>query len=213
MLDPSCADITSRILETLGSLGYREDHPAVVRALDYLWRTQEPQGCWYGRWGVNYLYGTWQVLQGLKALDFSMNHPQVRKAADWLESVQRADGGWGESCASYDDKTWMGRGESTASQTAWAVLGLTAAGRANSAAARRGIEFLMDSQRADGTWDEAAFTGTGFPRVFYLKYHLYRVYFPLMAIARYQSAVGRLPAEAPGALACRVPALPKPLEI
>ena len=110
MLDPSCADITARVLETLGTLGYRADHPAIARALDYLWATQEPQGCWYGRWGVNYIYGTWQVLQGLKAIDFPMDHPAIRKAADWLESVQQADGGWGESCRSYDDPQLDGPG-------------------------------------------------------------------------------------------------------
>ena len=138
MLDPSCADITARILEILGALGYRADHPQVARGLDYLWRTQEPEGCWYGRWGVNYIYGTWQVLQGLKALDFPMDHPALAKAADWLESVQQADGGWGETCASYDDRSLMGRGEPTASQTAWAVLGLISAGRAGGDAVRRG---------------------------------------------------------------------------
>jgi squalene-hopene/tetraprenyl-beta-curcumene cyclase len=213
MLDPSCADITARVLEMLGTFGYRADHPAVSRALDYLWRTQEPQGCWFGRWGVNYIYGTWQVLQGLKALDFPMDHPALRMAADWLESVQQADGGWGESCRSYDDPRWMGRGEPTASQTGWAVLGLIAAGRARGDAARRGIEYLLATQNADGTWDEALFTGTGFPRVFYLKYHLYRINFPLMALSRYQAAVGRLPVDAPAALATRIPALPRPFDV
>jgi squalene-hopene/tetraprenyl-beta-curcumene cyclase len=213
MLDPSCADITARILEILGTLGYRRDHPAVVRALDYLWRTQEPQGCWYGRWGVNYIYGTWQVFQGLKALDFPMDHPALEMAADWLESVQQPCGGWGESCRSYDDPSWMGRGEPTASQTAWAVLGLTAAGRAEGEAARRGIDWLLANQQPDGTWDEAPFTGTGFPRVFYLKYHLYRVYFPLMAVSRHQAAIGRPTVEQPGALASRIPAMPRPLDV
>ena len=189
ILDPSCADITARVVEMLGVLGYRRDHPAIARALDYLWKTQEPEGCWYGRWGVNYIYGTWQVLLGLRAIDFPMDHPRARRAADWLESVQQADGGWGESCRSYDDPSWMGRGEPTASQTAWAVLGLIAAGRARGESVRQGIEFLRATQRPDGTWDEPEFTGTGFPLVFYLKYHLYRVYFPLMAIARYQAAV------------------------
>ncbi len=189
MLDPSCADITARILEMLGLLGYRADHPQVARGLDYLWKTQEPEGCWYGRWGVNYVYGTWQVLQGLKALDVSMDRPALIRAADWLESVQQADGGWGETCASYDDRSLMGQGETTASQTAWAVLGLIAAGRTDGTAVRRGIDYLVRNQRSDGGWDEVPFTGTGFPKVFYLKYHLYRVYFPLMALARYQSAL------------------------
>ena len=128
MLDPSCADITARILELLGTLEYRAGHPSVDRALEFLWKTQEPEGCWYGRWGVNYIYGTWQVLQGLKALDFPMDSPALVKAADWLESVQQASRGWGESCLSYDDPSQMGIGEPTASQTAWAVLGLVAAG-------------------------------------------------------------------------------------
>ncbi|HWE38367.1 MAG TPA: squalene--hopene cyclase [Isosphaeraceae bacterium] len=211
MLDPSCADITARVLEVLGGLGHRADHPAVARALDYLWRAQEPQGCWYGRWGVNYIYGTWQVLLGLRAIDFPMDDPRAARAADWLESVQQADGGWGESCASYDDPTWMGQGAPTASQTAWAVLGLLAAGRTRSQAVRRGVQYLLDTQQADGTWDEDSFTGTGFPRVFYLRYHLYRVYFPLMALARYRAAAGRL-TQSPHQ-ASRIPALPRPLEI
>src|SRR5690606_31750067 len=127
MLDPSCADITARILEILGTLGYRGDHSAVARGLEYLWNTQEPEGCWYGRCGVNYIYGTWQVLLGLRAIDYPLDDPGVRRAVDWLESVQQPCGGWGESCASYDDPALKGTGEPTASQTAWAVLGLMAA--------------------------------------------------------------------------------------
>ena len=213
MLDPSCADITARILELLGALGYALDHPAVARALTYLFRTQEPQGCWYGRWGVNYIYGTWQVLQGLNALRFPMDDPRIQKGAAWLESVQQASGGWGESCRSYDDPAWMGRGDPTASQTAWALLGLIAAGRAESPSVARGIHYLTTTQCPDGTWDETAFTGTGFPRVFYLKYHLYRNYFPLMALSRYQAVASALPSETPGALASRIPALPRPFEV
>ena len=131
MLDPSCADITARVLELLGTLGYRADHPSVARALDYLWRTQEPEGCWYGRWGVNYIYGTWQVLQGLAAIDFpdgSSGDPT--RPSDWLESTQQPSGAWGETCRSYDDPQLKGTGEPTPSQTAWATLGLIAAGRA-----------------------------------------------------------------------------------
>jgi squalene-hopene/tetraprenyl-beta-curcumene cyclase len=188
MLDPSCADITARILELLGVLGYRSDHPQVARGLEYLWRSQEPEGCWFGRWGVNYIYGTWQVLQGLKAIDFPMDHPAIQRAADWLESVQNEGGGWGETCASYDDRSLMGQGEPTASQTAWAVLGLIAAGRTDGAACRLGIAYLQDTQREDGGWDERNWTGTGFPRVFYLKYHLYGITFPLMALGRYKAA-------------------------
>jgi squalene-hopene/tetraprenyl-beta-curcumene cyclase len=216
ILDPSCADITMRIVELLGLVGFKKEHPAIVKALDYIWKTQESQGCWYGRWGINYIYGTWQVLQGLAAIDFPMDHPNVRRAVEWLESVQQVDGGWGESALSYDDPTWMGRGEPTASQTGWALLGLISAGRVKSDAVRRGIEFLVDTQGADGTWVEHAFTGTGFPRVFYLKYHLYRVYFPMMAMARYQAAIGRIATpinSTPGALASRIPAVPRSLEV
>ncbi len=189
ILDPSCADITARILELMGVVGYREDHPAVRRAIDYLWETREPEGCWYGRWGVNYIYGTWQVLLGLQAIEFPMDHPYVSAAADWLEAVQQEDGGWGESCRAYDDRSWIGRGVTTASQTAWAVNGLIAAGRADSSAVVRGIEFLLRNQKEDGTWDEPQFTGTGFPSVFYLRYHLYRSYFPLMALSRYRTVM------------------------
>ncbi|MFO0889750.1 MAG: squalene--hopene cyclase [Isosphaeraceae bacterium] len=210
MLDPSCADITGRVIELLGTLGYPKDHPAIARGLDYLWRTQEPQGCWYGRWGVNYIYGTWQVLQGLKALHFPMNHPALVKAADWLESVQQPCGGWGETCESYDDPALMGTGTPTASQTAWAVLGLVAAGRASGEAARRGIRFLLETQSEDGGWEEPTYTGTGFPRVFYLKYHLYRIYFPLMAVARYRRALARSHGHSTPALASRIPAQPLP---
>jgi squalene-hopene/tetraprenyl-beta-curcumene cyclase len=212
MLDPSCADITARIIELLGTLGYRTDNLAIARALEYLWRTQEPEGCWYGRWGVNYIYGTWQVLQGLKAIGFPMNHPRLAKAADWLESVQQSCGGWGETCRSYDDPGLKGTGTPTASQTAWATLGLIAAGRGAGEVVRRGIQFLIDTQVADGSWDEAPFTGTGFPKVFYLKYHLYRVYFPLMAICRYRRAVEGPLHRSPPALACLIPAQPHPLD-
>ena len=204
MLDPGCADITARILEMLGTLGYRADNPQVAKGLEFLWRAQEPEGCWYGRWGVNYVYGTWQVLQGLRALEFPMDHPALRKAADWLESVQRPDGGWGETCASYDDRTLMGQGETTASQTAWAVLGLVAAGRAESESTLRGVQYLIDTQKPDGSWDEAPYTGTGFPKVFYLRYHLYRIYFPLMALSRYHDALknaSEAEAERQGAMA------------
>jgi squalene-hopene/tetraprenyl-beta-curcumene cyclase len=212
MLDPSCADITARVIELLGALGHRADHPAIARGLEYLWRTQEPQGCWYGRWGVNYIYGTWQVLQGLKAIHFPMGHPALVRAADWLESVQQPGGGWGESCRSYDEPALMGTGTPTASQTAWAVLGMIAAGRATGEAVRKGIDFLLRTQSADGSWDEASFTGTGFPRVFYLKYHLYRVYFPLMAISRYRKAIARPLGHSAPSLACRIPAQPMPLD-
>ncbi|MBI3463963.1 MAG: squalene--hopene cyclase, partial [Planctomycetes bacterium] len=185
MLDPSCPDITARVLEALGYYGFGVEHPQVARALVFLHRTQEREGCWPGRWGVNYLYGTWQVLQGLQKIGFDMRQPLARRAVAWLQQVQQPGGGWGETCRSYDDPLWKGRGEATASQTAWALMGLMAAGCGDSAAVGRGVEFLLRTQQPDGTWEERWFTGTGFPRVFYLKYHLYRVYFPLMAMGRY----------------------------
>lgn len=192
MLDPSCVDITLRIVELLGTLGFKADHPAIVRALDYLWKNQEPEGCWFGRWGVNYIYGTWQALQGLKAINFPMNDPRVVKAVAWLKAMQQPSGGWGESCATYDDPSLKGKGTVTASQTAWALLGLISAGQAQSEAVQRGIAWLQTHQAADGVWDEPEFTGTGFPKVFYLKYHYYRAYFPLMALGRYRSALAAL---------------------
>jgi squalene-hopene/tetraprenyl-beta-curcumene cyclase len=210
MLDPSCADITARVLELLGTLGYPPDHPAIRRALDYLRDTQEPEGCWYGRWGVNYIYGTWQVLQGLAALGLPMDQPRLLRAVEWLESTQQPSGAWGETCRSYDDPSLKGTGDPTPSQTAWATLGLIAAGRARTAAVRRGIDYLLQAQNPDGSWDEATYTGTGFPRVFYLRYHYYRVYFPLMAIARYRAAVEHElgQSQSPAALASRIPAQP-----
>jgi len=211
MLDPSCADITARVIEALGDLDVAIDHPAVARGLDYLWRTQEPEGCWYGRWGVNYIYGTWQVLQGLKAIGHPMNAPALVRAADWLESVQQPCGGWGETCRTYDEPELKGTGVPTASQTAWAVLGLIAAGRAGGGAVARGIRYLLDSQAEDGSWVEPEFTGTGFPRVFYLRYHLYCISFPMMAIARYGQALANDRGSAPGALASRIPADPRPI--
>ena len=209
MLDPSCADITARVIEVLGNLGHGTEHPTIAKALDYLWETQEPEGCWYGRWGVNYIYGTWQVLLGLRAIDYPMNHPRAAKAADWLASVQQASGGWGESCDSYDDPSLKGQGTPTASQTAWAVLGLIAAGRVDSEPVRKGIRYLIESQTAEGTWDETEFTGTGFPSVFYLRYHMYPMYFPIMALGRYKALASRVERSLKSpTLATRVPALP-----
>jgi squalene-hopene/tetraprenyl-beta-curcumene cyclase len=193
MLDPSCPDITARILEALGQYGYGPGHAAVDRAIAYLRRTQEPHGGWYGRWGVNYIYGTWQVLTGLEAIGFDMTDPMVQRAASWLEKVQQSTGAWGESCRSYDDPSLAGQGDATASQTSWALLGLMCAGRGESHAVRAGIEWLVSTQREDGGWDEVAFTGTGFPKVFYLKYHLYSHYFPLMALARFARTGGEPP--------------------
>jgi squalene-hopene/tetraprenyl-beta-curcumene cyclase len=191
MLDPSCPDITARVLEALGHFGYGIDHPQVSRALGFLQKTQEEAGCWIGRWGVNYLYGTWQVLCGLRSIGFAMQDPMVRRAVAWLQKVQQAGGGWGETCRSYDDPSLAGKGTPTASQTAWALLALLAAGEQDSDAVRAGIDYLVSTQGEDGNWREEPFTGTGFPKVFYLKYHLYSLYFPLMALARYEHATGR----------------------
>jgi squalene-hopene/tetraprenyl-beta-curcumene cyclase len=191
MLDPSCVDITLRIVELLGVVGFKADHPAIQRALDYLWKNQEPEGCWFGRWGVNYIYGTWQALQGLAAIGFDMKDPRVQRAVAWLKAVQQPCGGWGESCATYDDPALKGTGKATASQTAWALLGLIAAGEAESQSVQRGISWLLENQATDGAWDEPVYTGTGFPKVFYLKYHYYRAYFPAMALGRYRAATAR----------------------
>lgn len=188
MLDPSCPDITARVLESLSHFGYRVGQPAVDRAIAFILSHQEEDGSWFGRWGVNYVYGTWQVLVGLAAIGFDMTAPVVRRAVRWLTDAQNADGGWGESCLSYDDPATAGQGESTASQTAWALLGLLAAGEGESEEVRAGVEFLVGTQHMDGGWTEEPFTGTGFPRVFYLKYHMYPVYFPLMALGRYVRA-------------------------
>lgn len=195
MLDPSCPDITARVLEALGEYGYRVTNKAVERGIAFIRRTQDKRGCWLGRWGVNYLYGTWQVLAGLRAVGFDMREPMVRRAVAWLQQVQQASGGWGESCASYDDPALAGQGTVTVSQTAWALLGLIAAGEADSEAVRAGIDYLTATQGSDGNWQEEQFTGTGFPKVFYLKYHLYRLYFPLMALARFAQATGVTAAE------------------
>ncbi len=198
MLDPSCPDITARVLEALGQYGYRPGRPAVDRALAFIERTQDRRGCWIGRWGVNYLYGTWQVLLGLREIGYDMTRPMVRRAVAWLKRVQQGCGGWGESCRSYDDPRLAGQGTPTASQTAWALLGLIAAREAGSKEVAAGIDYLLATQGEDGNWAEEQFTGTGFPKVFYLKYHMYRLYFPLMALARYARATGRAEALAPG---------------
>ncbi len=190
MLDPSCPDITARVLEALGHYGYCIGSAAVDRAVAFLEATQERAGCWLGRWGVNYVYGTWQVLTGLHSIGYDMHQPMVRRAVAWLKRVQQPGGGWGESCRSYDDPSLAGQGTPTASQTAWALLGLLAAGEAASDEVRAGIEYLLATQQPDGTWQEEPFTGTGFPKVFYLKYHMYPLYFPLMALARYVTAIG-----------------------
>ena len=185
MIDPSTPDITGRVLEALGTLGYRQGFPAVDRAVAYLRRTQEADGSWFGRWGVNYIYGTWLAISGLRAVGISEDDPAVVAGVNWLISHQLPDGGWGESPATYDHPHLRGSGLSTASQTAWAILGLLAGGKNDHPAVLRGVRYLLEHQSADGSWKEAAFTGTGFPRVFYLRYHMYPLYFPLLALSRF----------------------------
>ncbi|HKD19199.1 MAG TPA: squalene--hopene cyclase [Thermoanaerobaculia bacterium] len=188
LLDPSTEDLTGRGLELLGTLGYPLDHPVAQRALAFIRRTQTKDGSWYGRWGVNYIYGTWSVLRGLGAIGEDSSQEYVRRAVAWLLSRQGPDGGWGETLASYDDPSLAGRGESLPSQTAWALLGLFAAGHTDGPAVDNGIRFLLRTQREDGSWEDPLWNGTGFPRVFYLKYHLYAKYFPLWALGVYRSA-------------------------
>jgi squalene-hopene/tetraprenyl-beta-curcumene cyclase len=185
MLDPPTVDITGRVLEMLATYGYSKNDPAIRKAIQFILSEQETDGSWFGRWGVNYVYGTMQVLRGLQAIGIDHHEPYIQQAAEWLRMVQNSDGGWGESCGSYDDPTTRGIGPSTPSQTAWAVMGLLAAGDTRSESVQRGILYLLKTQRADGSWDEQEYTGTGFARVFYLAYHLYRDYFPLIALSTY----------------------------
>jgi squalene-hopene/tetraprenyl-beta-curcumene cyclase len=184
MLDPTCPDITGRVLEALALFGFESGHPVVRRGVDYLKRTQEADGSWYGRWGVDYIYGTFLALRGLRSAGESDREAYILRAGEWLRSIQNADGGWGESCASYEGNSFV-PARSTASQTAWAILGLLASGDTTSESLRRGIEYLVASQKPDGTWVEDLATGTGFPRVFYLTYHLYRQSFPVLALSTY----------------------------
>lgn len=191
MLDPTCPDITGRVLEALCRSKLPPDHPAIQRGVHYLTTHQKPDGSWYGRWGVNYIYGTFLALRGLGAAGAGIT-PAMEKAVGWLRSVQNEDGGWGESCAGYDKHRFVSA-PSTATQTAWALLGLAAGGAKSTVSARKGVDYLLDTQRPDGTWREDHTTGTGFPCVFYLTYTMYRQYFPLLALATY----GQRPGEAP----------------
>jgi len=185
MLDPATVDITGRMLEMMASYGYDKNHPSVKKAINFVRKEQEPDGSWFGRWGVNYIYGTMLVLRGLEAIGVDHHEPYVQQAAEWLRMVQNPDGGWGESCDSYDDPNARGQGPSTASQTAWAIMGLLAANDTRSDSVARGIAYLLRIQEKDGSWSEEFYTGTGFPRVFYLMYHMYRQYFPLIALTTY----------------------------
>ena len=194
LIDPPTEDVTAHVLEVLGALGAGERDPIVAGGLAYLTHAQRPGGSWFGRWGVNHVYGTWCVISALAALRTGAE--MLERGAAWLLSVQNQDSGWGETPHSYVDESFAGIGPSTPSQTAWAVIGLQLAGRGSDPACRRGLEFLRKRQRADGTWDEPAYTGTGFPRDFYINYHLYRHLFPLTALAldarhREETAQGR----------------------
>jgi squalene-hopene/tetraprenyl-beta-curcumene cyclase len=200
MLDPPSVDITGRMLEMLAVYGFTRADKRVERAVKFIFDAQEPDGSWFGRWGVNYLYGTFLVLRGLDAIGVDHLEPQIQQAAEWIRMVQNSDGGWGEACGTYDDPDTRGIGPSTPSQTAWAMLGLLAAGDDRSDSVAKGVRWLLERQHADGSWDEsmgegptrqAIITGTGFPKVFYLAYTMYRQYFPLMALTAYKRAMER----------------------
>jgi len=188
LLDPPTEDVTARCVSMLAQLGQTKDNPSVAAAIQYLRRTQHPEGSWYGRWGMNYIYGTWSVLCALNAAGISHQDPMIRKAVGWLVAIQNQDGGWGEDAVSYRlDYTGLERAPSTASQTAWALLGLMAAGEIGNPVVARGVEYLIATQAEKGLWDEQRYTATGFPRVFYLRYHGYSRFFPLWALARYRN--------------------------
>ena len=202
MIDPSTPDLTGRVLEALGKLGRKLGDPAVDRAVAYMRQTQEPDGSWFGRWGVNYIYGTWQALTGLVAVGVPVTDPAVVAGAQWLMAHQRPNGGWGESPDTYTDARLRGQGPTTASQTAWAVLGLLAAGMEDHPAVARAVRYLLENQQPDGTWNEPEFTGTGFPRVFYLRYHYYPIYFPLLALSHWAASATAPVAATAAQVAC-----------
>ena len=199
MLDPPTVDITGRILEMLSAYGYTRDDRRVDAAVKFVLKEQEPDGSWFGRWGVNYLYGTFLVLRGLEAIGMWNHEPAIQQSVEWVRSVQNSDGGWGESCGTYDDPSTRGVGPSTPSQTAWGLLALLAGGDTRSDSVAKGVRWLVEHQEADGGWSELVparngesyYTGTGFPRVFYLGYHLYKLYFPLLALTTYDKAMQR----------------------
>jgi len=204
MLDPPTADITGRMLEMFSAYGYSRDDPRIQKAIAFVLAEQEPDGSWFGRWGTNYIYGTFLALRGLTAIGVTREDPSIIRAAKWIRSVQNSDGGWGETCGSYENPATRGIGPSTPSQTAWGILALVAAGEFSSDACVKGIAWLLTQQRPDGSWDEsvgtgnrrqARYTATGFPKVFYLAYHLYRQYFPLLALAGYRNAMAGVSSE------------------
>jgi squalene-hopene/tetraprenyl-beta-curcumene cyclase len=193
MIDPSCEDITGRALEALHNLGDRPDHPAIRRAVGFLQAKQQPDGTWYGRWGCNYLYGTWLALRGLLHAGEDLSAPRYQRAGDWLRACQNGDGGWGELQHSYEDPSAGGKGPSTPSQTAWGLMAHFALGDFASESVSRGVAYLLRSQQYDGSWRDEHWTATGFPKVFYLRYHLYATYFPLWALSLHGQGAGALP--------------------
>ncbi|WP_413173350.1 squalene--hopene cyclase [Anabaena azotica] len=196
MIDPNTADVTARVLEMLGACNLSIQPHKLEKSLAYLLNEQETEGCWFGRWGVNYIYGTSGVLSALALINPQKYRTNIEQGATWLIKVQNPDGGWGETCFSYNDPNLKGKGDSTPSQTAWALIGLIAAnealGKIPIDSIEKGINYLLETQRSDGTWDESYFTGTGFPCHFYLKYHLYQQYFPLIALGRYKATKVRI---------------------
>ncbi len=192
LLDPPTSDVTARVVTVLACIGRKEDQAALGRAIAYLRAQQEKDGSWFGRWGTNYIYGTWSVLMALGQARIGPDDPMVRRAVSWLESQQNPDGGWGESNDTYASGPGVRVGfPSTSYQTAWALLGLLSAGEARSDAVRRGAEFLLRARESGGLWSDASFTAPGFPRVFYLKYHGYAAYFPFWALAAYRTLTRR----------------------
>lgn len=191
ILDPPCSDITGRMLEYIGKANYPINPKTLSRIIFYMKQSQESDGSWWGRWGVNYIYGTWQALRGLSAVKEDMNQDWIMRSRDWLESCQNPDGGWGETPGSYDHACLKGQGTSTATQTAWAVMGILSFGDPTRPSIQSGIQFLLNTQYADGTWNGDHYTGTGFPKVYYMRYEYYRINWPLIALAEYKDSLKR----------------------